>query len=116
MPELTKKPLTGGYIDFCCRVPEDVAPEVEQAFLAVLRLVDTQEKTYGVRDVFPDLGPQDALKGARNMAGFTQQELGDKIGVAKSNISEMERGKRGIGKDVAKRLARVLDTDYRVFL
>ena len=116
MPELTKKPHTDGYIDFCCRVPEDVASEVEQAFLAVLRLVDSQEKTHGVSDVFPDLGPRDALKGGRNMAGLSQQELADAIGVAKSNISEMERGKRGIGKEMAKRLARVLDTDYRVFL
>ena len=38
------------------------------------------------------------------------------IGVRSGHISEMEDGKRPVGKEMAKRLARALRTDYRVFL
>jgi len=38
------------------------------------------------------------------------------IGVRPSHISEMENGKRTIGKEMAKRLAKALGTEYKVFL
>ena len=69
-----------------------------------------------IEEVFPDLGPGDALQGMRGMAGLTQKELAERIGVTKSNISEMERGKRPMGKEMAKRLAQALGTSYKVFL
>jgi plasmid maintenance system antidote protein VapI len=37
-------------------------------------------------------------------------------GIPQRHISEMERGKRPIGKETAKKLAVALKTDYRVFL
>jgi plasmid maintenance system antidote protein VapI len=43
-------------------------------------------------------------------------QLGAMIGVKSSHISEMEKGKRPIGKDMARRLAQALNTSYRVFL
>jgi plasmid maintenance system antidote protein VapI len=36
--------------------------------------------------------------------------------VKATHISEMERGKRPIGKDMAKRLAKVFKVNYKVFL
>ena len=56
------------------------------------------------------------LKGGRHKAGLTQKELAEKIGVKTHHISEMERGKRPIGKNMAHRLAKIFDVDYRVFL
>lgn len=56
------------------------------------------------------------LRGARFKADLTQKQLAEKIGVKPHHISEMEHGKRTIGKAMAKRLAEVLDVDYRVFL
>jgi plasmid maintenance system antidote protein VapI len=38
------------------------------------------------------------------------------VGISQTHISEMEHGKRPIGKDMARRLAKVLRADYRVFL
>jgi len=38
------------------------------------------------------------------------------IGVTPSHISEMENGKRSIGKNMAKRLAKALRAEYKVFL
>jgi plasmid maintenance system antidote protein VapI len=37
-------------------------------------------------------------------------------GIHRRHISEMENGKRPIGKENAKKLAKVLNADYRMFL
>jgi ribosome-binding protein aMBF1 (putative translation factor) len=116
MPELTKKPLTDGNIEFCCKVSRAQAPALQKALEGVLELLEDSGAAYSIEEVFPDYGPGQALRGARQMAGLTQQELADRIGAAKSHISEMERGKRSIGKNMAKRLARALEADYKVFL
>jgi DNA-binding XRE family transcriptional regulator len=57
-----------------------------------------------------------ALQGFRHREGMTQAHLGKLIGVHQANISLMEKGKRAIGKNLAKRLAEIFKTDYRVFL
>ncbi len=56
------------------------------------------------------------LKGMRYREGLTQVELAQKTGIRQNHISEMENGKRTIGKETAIKLAEVLDTDYRLFL
>ena len=65
-----------------------------------------------------DGAPQGAvvLKGLRTRENFTQAKLGELLGIAQTNISQMERGRRAIGKDLAKRLAKFFETDYRLFL
>lgn len=57
-----------------------------------------------------------ALAGLRYRENLTQKELGEIIEVKQSNISLMERGLRPIGKNIAKRLAKVFKVDYRIFL
>lgn len=57
-----------------------------------------------------------ALRGSRLKEGLTQKELGIVLGIGQNNISEMENGKRPIGKAMAKRLAGYFKTDYRIFL
>ncbi len=56
------------------------------------------------------------LKGLRNREGLTQHELGETLGIPQTNISQMERGVRSIGKQLAKRFAAFFKTDYRLFL
>lgn len=56
------------------------------------------------------------LKGLRLREGYTQAELGKLIGVSQNNISSMEHGKRPISKNMAKKLAELFKTDYRLFL
>jgi len=74
------------------------------------------EETVAWKEAFPEYGPPDALKGARLMEGLTQAQLAEKIDIKPHHISEMENGKRTIGKEMAKRLARALNTGYKVFL
>lgn len=56
------------------------------------------------------------LQGARLKEKFSQVELAKKIGIPQTNVSAMERGGRPIGKKMAKRIAKVLNVDYRTFL
>lgn len=56
------------------------------------------------------------LRGCRYKAGLTQKELAKALDMSQHHISEMENGKRSIGKAMAKRLAAFFKTDYRVFL
>ena len=56
------------------------------------------------------------LRSSRRRSEKTQQELADEIGTPQRHISEMEHGKRPIGKEMAKRLAKALNVNYRIFL
>jgi transcriptional regulator with XRE-family HTH domain len=56
------------------------------------------------------------LKGSRSKAGLTQKQVADALGISQNHISEMESGKRPIGKVMALRLAKFFKTDYRKFL
>jgi transcriptional regulator with XRE-family HTH domain len=60
--------------------------------------------------------PGAMLLGARTRDGLTQKKLAAKLGVSQPNVAAMESGKRPIGKGMAKRLAAIFKTDYRVFL
>jgi len=68
------------------------------------------------RDVLPEPAPGQALKGARTKEGLTQRALADLTYIPQRHISEMETGKRPIGKQTARILARALKVDYRLFL
>ncbi|MBI2339723.1 MAG: helix-turn-helix transcriptional regulator [Deltaproteobacteria bacterium] len=56
------------------------------------------------------------LKAARKRAGMTQMQLAKSLEMPQGNISQIESGKRPIGKALAKRLAKIFNLDYRVFL
>ena len=56
------------------------------------------------------------LRGSRYKASMTQKELAEALGISQNHISEMEHGKRPIGKVMALRLAKFFKTDYRKFL
>lgn len=56
------------------------------------------------------------LKGARTKEGLTQKELSRLTGIPQGHISEIENGKRPIGKIIARKLGEALNIDYRVFL
>lgn len=52
----------------------------------------------------------------RQRAELTQTELAGKTGIRQHHLSEMEHNKRVIGKANAKKLAAILDCDYRKLL
>jgi len=79
-----------------------------------------EERNYTVAEVFPEyIGKEQkiVLRAYRTRQGLTQKEISKMTGIPQRHISEMENGKRGIGKERAKLLADALQvSDYRVFL
>ncbi|MGK5087879.1 helix-turn-helix transcriptional regulator [Bdellovibrionota bacterium FG-2] len=70
-----------------------------------------------LKDVIADGGEAaTSLRGARAREVMTQLELAGKLSIPQQNVSEMEKGKRPIGKAMAKRLAAIFRVNYRVFL
>ncbi|QTA84165.1 helix-turn-helix domain-containing protein [Desulfonema magnum] len=57
-----------------------------------------------------------ALVGARYKEDLTQKELSKLTGIPQGHISQMENGKRPIGKAIAKKLGKALNISYKVFL
>lgn len=81
----------------------------------------TKEKTIPASDVLPELAddslrPAAMLRGARYKARWTQKDLARALDMKQHHVSEMENGKRPIGKAMAKRLAEVFECDYRIFI
>ena len=73
------------------------------------------------REVFNELRPDDSipsaiLRGSRVKEELTQVRLSEMTGIHRRHISEMEHGKRPIGKETARKLAMAMNCDYRVFL
>lgn len=98
------------------RVPREKA----EGFLVLLNDY-RDEELIPAEEVFRDLHQKYTkvgalLKGARLKEEMTQAELAKKLQITQGDLSKMEYGKRSIGKQMAKRLAKVLNTDYRIFL
>ena len=115
MSEAMKKRTTGGYVEVRFRIPVTKVVEVKQA-LASYGAIAEEPESVPWEEVYPDFNGRVALRGARKREALTQKELARLMGVSQTHISEMEHGKRPIGKDMAKRLAQVLKVNYRVFL
>jgi transcriptional regulator with XRE-family HTH domain len=60
------------------------------------------------RKAYPEYSDEDlpgvCLRGSRYRKGLTQKQLADMTGIPQRHISEMENGKRTIGKEMASRL------------
>jgi len=125
MLELTKTQTTRDYAEIHIRcIPSDKADQVRQAILKIFDLAgmpcqrpEEEDSTLStLEEVFPDFHVGHALRGLRTRDGLTQKQLAERIGARPGHISEMENGKRPVGKEMAKRLAQALRTDYKVFL
>jgi len=72
------------------------------------------------REVFTEYNEKDdpkvCLAGARYKENLTQKQLSEVTGIPQRHISEMENGKRPIGKKTAKKLAEALNISYKIFL
>ena len=113
----TKKSTTGKYAEMCIRVPVQDVDKIRKLLNDAGHRVEIYEKELFASDeVFPDSHPGQMLKGLRVREGLTQAQLSQKTGLHTRHISEMENDKRPIGKVMAKRLAKALKADYRIFL
>jgi DNA-binding XRE family transcriptional regulator len=111
----TKKPHTETVLRF--RGPKNKTDEA----IRVLQEMgfSPEPETTSWQEAFPGLqenAPGTYLSGARHREELTQRQLAEKTGIPQRHVSEMENGKRPIGKETARKMAAVLKTDYRMFL
>ena len=97
-------------------VPKDKAEHLA----ALLQEYETAE-TVSASEVFKDLHTQygkvgTIIRGYRVRDNLSQVALAKKVSIRQAELSQIENGKRTVGKALAKRFAVVFKTDYRVFL
>jgi len=72
------------------------------------------------RELFPEYTDEEVpgvcLARSKLKEGMTQKRLSELTGIPQSHISEMENGKRPIGKKRARVLAKVLNVGNKLFL
>ena len=110
----TKKQTIDDYVEIKLRIPLKNLEKIKKD-MASFGAAEINESVPW-KKVFPDYNASVALQGARNREGLTQKKLAHQLGINQTHISEMEHGKRPIGKEMARRLAKILNVDYRVFL
>jgi DNA-binding XRE family transcriptional regulator len=112
----TKKHPTDDIITLQLKVHRHNAPLVKR----YAEIIESEEdRTFTVAEVFPEyIGKESqiALRAYRTREAFTQKQLSGLTGIPQHHISEMETGKRSIGKERAKKLAEALHCDYRQLL
>lgn len=81
----------------------------------------TLNKKISIKNIFDKLDAKYTkagalLKGLRLREGLSQVAFAKIIEVTQANLSNMEHGKRPIGRIVAKRIEKAFGTNYRYFL
>ena len=60
--------------------------------------------------------PGDYVRIYRENLGFNQADMGEKLGVGRAYICDIEKHRRSVGKDMAKQLAKLFDAPVEFFL
>lgn len=117
MPVAMKRPHTDTeMITLRLRVHRSNAPKIKEYAQAIEA---GDDRIYSIVEVFPEYQGKEqqiAIRAYRHRENLTQHQLAKLTGIPQRHISEMENGKRVIGKEIANRLAKALNTDYRHFL
>ncbi len=99
-------------------VPLDKAKAIE---VLIKNSLQDEDTLIDASEVFPDLRnpekrPFITFRGIRAKTGLTQEALAQKLGISQTDVSKIERGKRTIGKALAKKIEKEFKIDYRRFL
>jgi DNA-binding XRE family transcriptional regulator len=117
MPGLTKMYHTEVIIDsHTFLIPKSKTPSL----ISQIKRYEIKE-SLTPEEVFKDLHnchskPGIMIQGLRYRENLTQAKLAKRLKVTQGDLSKMENGKRSVGKVIAKRLAKIFKSDYRIFL
>jgi DNA-binding XRE family transcriptional regulator len=97
--------------------------EAGRGLLSFLRSLqnNSNEESLPAEDVFPNIkDPAKRIgiifRGIRFKHNLTQAEVAKKLGLDQSDVSKIEKGKRPIGKALAKKIEKEFGIDYHRFL
>jgi DNA-binding XRE family transcriptional regulator len=131
MPEHTKKHpisahshgsmlyITNRYVTYA--IPKNIANKYVIEVDKPKRSKSTSKMPVTIKNIFDKLDKKYTkagalLKGLRLREGLSQVAFAEKIDVTQANLSNMENGRRPIGKIIAKRIEKIFGTNYRYFL
>ncbi len=102
-------------------IPQKIANQYLVEEKKIKKSKTAERKVENVTSLFANLEKQYTkagvlLKGLRIRENLSQVEFAKKIKITQANLSNMENGKRPIGKIIAKRIEKVFGTNYRYFL
>lgn len=103
------------------RITQSHILKIERQLKKLLKAKEDYLTTSEMRQILKEKDPLigtigGTVRAYRNREGFTQQELARRSGIKQSHISEIEKNRRPVGLQVAKKLAKALNVDYRRFL
>ena len=91
--------------------------------LVISSFIDGEDsKKYSGADVFgksindPKMRVAKYLKGSRIKSNLTQAQVCKKLGVQQPNLSAMENGSRAIGKEMARKFARLYKANIKLLI
>ncbi len=123
MLEHTKKQITNDLDEFTFQVPRDKSQSFEQAAHALLKELkviqgktDSKEEYVNVWDVFTPNPPNVNLRVIRRREDMTQKEFAKALGISQSRLSDLERGKRNISVNMAKKIEKTFGSSYKLFV
>ena len=101
-----------------------VTSETGQGLLMLLENLEINERAdeyIAAEDIFPELkDPAKRIgilfRSIRTKFQLTQEQLAKRLGIDQSDVSKVEKGKRPIGKALAKKIQKEFRIDYRKFL
>lgn len=115
MSEPMKKHRTGDLLNFTWRGTRYAVPMKQLAKYEMPDDCLTIEEVFG-DDIEKYGEPALLLRGVRAREGFSQGEFAAILGISQQNLSAMENGRRTIGREMAKRIGKRFDIDYRRLL
>lgn len=128
MSEHMRRPLTNDSIEVTVHggsntifiIPRSASRRLFN-FLQSLQSPDKENDRIAADEVFKNLYKKHGkvgaiIRGFRVRDDLTQKNLAKRLKIHQTHISQIENGKRVVGKNLAQKLAKVFRTDYRLFL
>ncbi len=116
---LTKQPL----FEVRGRIPTKVMEYLKEEFGKDIEVLEDDEEMLNIfdtdwyKEISSSTTPGEVLRIYRENAGLTQEKLGRRLGkFSRQKISDMERGKRNISKETAKKLSQIFNVPVERFL
>jgi len=104
-------------------IPQNIIEYFKAEYGNAFEILDNQNELVDIfeTDWFKKINKKttagESLKIYRQNSGLTQTELGKRLGnFSKQNISDMEQGRRGISKEIAKKLSTIFNVPVDRFI
>ena len=104
-------------------IPENLLQYLQDNFSGNIDISNDEEEVMSIfssdwfKNIESSTTPGDIVKIYRENLNLTQEQLGKKLGkFTRQNISDIERGRRSISKEVAKKLSAFFDVSVGRFI